>query len=416
MIVRRQYIVVGAVFLVVLAMLSFIYFAFIRANYVPLFQDIRESDASAIVAELDSQGIEYQLANAGKDILVPEENTGQARLALAGSNVALGGVVGFELFNESDMGLTEFAQKINYQRALQGELARTIMMMEGVEFARVHLALPERSIFKAGQSQPTAAVTIQTIGKVALAPERVSGIQQLVASAVPDLALGRVAILDEQGDLLNELVPEDLTGGAASDEKSALEQYFRARAQTAITQIIPGMRSEVKVLATKKDPGYAAAVTPEARSEQPAASKSGNDRDFRLRVLVRTPAALSEEDSSLLRSAIIEALALKPDAGDSLEFEIGPIGFRPGTSPALSTDEMLKSGSVASTDGSYEELKISWMDYVFNRWFLLFVGMSVIVGILFWKQRPRLSEDEQQSFADLLNEGLARQQGARNAD
>ncbi|MGC1470138.1 MAG: hypothetical protein WA793_12225, partial [Sphingorhabdus sp.] len=114
MIVRRQYIVVGAVFLVVLAMLSFIYFAFIRANYVPLFQDIRESDASAIVAELDSQGIEYQLANAGKDILVPEENTGQARLALAGSNVALGGVVGFELFNESDMGLTEFAQKINY--------------------------------------------------------------------------------------------------------------------------------------------------------------------------------------------------------------------------------------------------------------------------------------------------------------
>ncbi|MGC1468461.1 MAG: hypothetical protein WA793_03695, partial [Sphingorhabdus sp.] len=87
-----------------------------------------------------------------------------------------------------------------------------------------------------------------------------------------------------------------------------------------------------------------------------------------------------------------------------------------GTSPVLSTDEVLKSGSVASTDGSYEELKISWMDYVFNRWFLLFVGMSVIVGILFWKQRPRLSEDEQQSFADLLNEGLARQQGARNAD
>lgn len=416
MIVRRQYIVFGAILLIVLAIMSFVYFAFFRANYVPLFKDLRESDASAIVAELDSQSIEYQLANGGKDILVPEEKTGQARLALAGSSVALGGVVGFELFNESDMGLTEFAQKINYQRALQGELARTIMMMDGVENARVHLALPERSIFKAAQSQPTAAVTIQTIGKTALARERVAGIQQLVASAVPDLALGRVAILDEQGDLLSELVSDSAVGSVAGDEKSALEQYFRARAQSAIAQIMPGLRNEVKVLATKKDSGSSSGVTLEQQSGQSIAPKSGNARDFRLRVLVRTPAALSGEDSALLRAAIIEALALKPDDGDYLEFEIGSIGFRPGISPALPTDEILKSGSAASADGRFEKLKLPWMDYVFNRWFVLFIGFAATVGVLFWRQRPRLNEDEQQSFADLLNEGLSRQQATRNAD
>lgn len=413
MIARRQYFVFGTIFIVVLSILTIVYFAFFRAHYVPLFQNLRESDASAIVAELDNQGIEYQLANGGQDILVAEENTGQARLALAGSNVGLGGVVGFELFNESDMGLTEFAQKINYQRALQGELARTIMMMDGVEYARVHLALPERSIFKAAQSQPSAAVTIQTIGRKALEPERVAGIQQLVASSVPELDLGRVAILDEQGGLLSEIITDDINGGAAADEKTALEQYFRARAQSAINQIIPGLRSEIRVLAVKNSLPSDVTAEPQSQDDQRVASKSANERDFRLRILVRTAAALSGEDNALLRSALVEALALKLDAGDALEFEVGPIGFKPGISPA---DGLSKSSPSVPAEGSFEATKLSWIDYVFNRWFLLFIGMGFIVGILIWRQRPKLKEEEQQSFADLLNDGLARQQAARNAD
>src|SRR5881394_1772705 len=97
---------------------------------VPAYQNIRESDASAIVTELDRAGIPYDLANEGHDILVPEDQAAAARVLIAGSDVAMGGSVGFELFNDSDMGLTEFAQKINFQRAMQGELARTIMGME----------------------------------------------------------------------------------------------------------------------------------------------------------------------------------------------------------------------------------------------------------------------------------------------
>ena len=139
----------------VVAILAILWFALLRTNFVPAYQNIRQADASAIVAELDSAGIPYRLANDGHDILVPEEQASDARVAVAGSEVAIGGTVGFELFNDSDMGLTEFAQKINFQRAMQGELSRTIMMMDGIEFARVHLAIPERSIFRAAHRRGT---------------------------------------------------------------------------------------------------------------------------------------------------------------------------------------------------------------------------------------------------------------------
>ena len=175
------------------------YYTLVRVPMVPAYQNIREEDASAIVAELDRAGIPYELTNGGHDIMVPEDQAPAARVQIAGSDVAMGGTVGFELFNDSDMGLTEFAQKINFQRALQGELSRTIMSMQGVEFARVHLALPERSIFRSEQSEPTAAVTIQMAPGAALLEQRIDGIRQMVAHSVPGLAAGSVRDTGRKG-------------------------------------------------------------------------------------------------------------------------------------------------------------------------------------------------------------------------
>src|SRR5690606_7720229 len=187
-----------------------------------------------------------RVADNGHRVLVPREDIDRARVLVAGSGIAMGGVVGFELFNDSDMGLTEFAQKVNYQRALQGELARTIMMMDGVEFARVHLSIPERSLFRADANEPKAAVTVERqIGR-RLGQERVRGIQRLVASAVTGLEAREVAILDEPGQLLNAASE---TGGRVDtlDERSALEQYFRARAETAANAMLEGIPLEVRV-------------------------------------------------------------------------------------------------------------------------------------------------------------------------
>ncbi len=151
---RRQLILFGALFALVVAVLAGTYFAFLRPGYAVLYENIREADAAEIIAVLDKQGIDYRLEDDGHRVLVPDDEVGRARVLVAGSGVAMGGVVGFELFNDTDMGLTEFAQKVNYQRALQGELARTIMGMDGIVFARVHLSLPERTLFRAEQAGP----------------------------------------------------------------------------------------------------------------------------------------------------------------------------------------------------------------------------------------------------------------------
>lgn len=190
---RRQIIIFGGVFAFVVGILVIAYFAFLRPSFSVLYENVREADAAAIIEELESQGIVYRLADNGHAVLVPRNDVDRARVAVAGSDIALGGVVGFELFNESDMGLTEFAQKVNYQRALQGELARTIMMMEGISFARVHLAIPERALFRASATVPTAAVTIQAERGRPISTDRVMGIRRLVSSTVTDLSVRNVA-------------------------------------------------------------------------------------------------------------------------------------------------------------------------------------------------------------------------------
>jgi flagellar M-ring protein FliF len=136
------------------------YWLFIRATYVPLLTNLAPQDAADIVKVLDDRKIPYRLGDEGRTVLVASDKADGARIELVGSELPMRGQVGFELFNQSDMGLTEFAQKINYQRALQGELARTILLMDGIEAVRVHLGLPERGVFRDIQVQPKASVTL----------------------------------------------------------------------------------------------------------------------------------------------------------------------------------------------------------------------------------------------------------------
>ena len=120
-----------------------------RPKYEVLFRDLRPADAATIVDQLEKNKTPYRLDDGGATILAPAARIDETRLAIMGADLPLKGTVGFELFNKSDMGLTEFAQRINYQRALQGELSRTLMTIDAVDTARVHLTLPEPSIFRA---------------------------------------------------------------------------------------------------------------------------------------------------------------------------------------------------------------------------------------------------------------------------
>lgn len=400
----RQFVVLGIVFAVIVGLLALGYYLFLRADYVVLGQAMRPGDASAVVQELEKRGTPYRLRDGGTTILVPEDVADATRIGLAGSDVAARGEIGFELFNKSDMGLTNFAQKINFQRALQGELVRTIMAMDGVESARVHLALPERTLFRGDRAEPKAAVTIaMKPGQVADQP-RVAGIQQLVAAAVPDLPRSQVVVLDSLGRVISPASSEEPAGGRPADvqEKTAVEDYYRARARGAVERQLPGLKFLVRALAiptteTSADPAL-------ARDASWNPSGEGPRRNFRMRLMLVTTTALGAEEQALLRPAIMEAAGLDESSGDSLVFEVGPLG-QPGPSVSA-TEPMLPRAaspvqSPSAPDGIFPEPGVGF-------WIALAVFQAaLLIGVLVFRRRTRLDRDEQDAFADRLKRQLS---------
>ncbi len=321
----RQIKLLAGVFAALFVVLALGYYFFIRAEYSVLYSGLRPADASAIVAELDTQGVAYQLEDQGTTILVPKGESDSVRLAIVRSDAPLKGSAGFELFNKSDMGLTDFAQKINYQRALQGELARTIMMMDGIENARVHLTIPERSLFRGTRSEPKAAVTL-TLQRGKLVDEaRVAGIQRLVAAAVPDLKLADVVILDELGRIISpsaEVADESLPPELA--ERNAVQEYYRAHIRKAVEAVLPGLGADARVLVVPAPTAAESQWEPDGAATPSAplhsSAKDPSVRNFQLRVSVITPAPLNMEEQERVRAALVRAVGLKPESGDSLLF------------------------------------------------------------------------------------------------
>lgn len=407
---RKQIILTASLFAALVTVLTIAYFVFLRPDYSMLYDNVRESDVAAIVEELDRREIAYRLGEGGHAILVPADRIDEARVAIAGSEVALGGVVGFELFNESDMGLTDFAQKINYQRALQGELARTIMMMDGIAFARVHLALPERALFRNAPSDPKAGVTIQTKTGTPLLPKRVSGVQQLVANAVNDLTAGDVAVLDAEGQLLSTVSVADSAMGSASSEQSALESYFRARALNAADPVLKGVKFDINVVAQQLITMSTQAVEGEAGRAMP--DVADRERDFALRVTVRTTYPLPEDDRLAASRAVVDALGLELDSDDRMMFQTGPLG----TSETAVADVADRFEDTVTQRPASGVATIAparpWLgDALSDLVWLAMVPLAILLLILIGRRR-RLSEIERQSFADLLGEQLVLQERA----
>jgi len=180
-----------------------------RVEYRVLFADLSPQDAQAMTTELERLKQPYRLGDGGTSILVDKEAVHATRIKLMGRELPLHGAVGLELFNNTDFGMTEFAQKVNYQRALQGELTRTIQSLTEVREVRVLLALPEQGLFKQATSTAKASVTLTLRQGQRLRPEQVAGIQRLVAAAVPGMHMQTVTIVDNQGVALTREHGED---------------------------------------------------------------------------------------------------------------------------------------------------------------------------------------------------------------
>lgn len=227
---QRQIAVAVALSLLIFALLLGGYLM-LRPNYIVLFRGLKPLDAAAVVKELEKEKIPYRYDEAANAILVPEGESRAARIKLGSADLRLQDVVGLELFKDSDLGLTEFAQKVNYQRALQGEVARTLMSLEEVDMARVHLTLPESSIFRRDQVKPKASVTIFPKSSAPLGEDSIRGIQKLVAASVPGMAPADVIVLDQRGAAATA---DEI--GDVSDPKFALKQAIERSYEKKISE------------------------------------------------------------------------------------------------------------------------------------------------------------------------------------
>lgn len=172
-------------------------------EYALLYGNLDLTESAAIVSQLESEQIPYQLRRNGDAIYVPQEMVARTRLRLADQGLPSGGSVGYELFDKGDsLGSTNFMQNVKLVRALEGELARTIGSIDGVRSARVHLVLPKRQLFSREKQEPSASVVLRMRGNNRLSHGQVLAVQHLVASSVPGLVPNRISVIDDRGTLL----------------------------------------------------------------------------------------------------------------------------------------------------------------------------------------------------------------------
>jgi len=188
-----------------------------RQEYKVLFANIAEKDGGAIISQLSQMNVPYRIAEGGGAILVPSEMVYKVRLQLAAQGLPKSGGVGFELMESQKFGVSQFVEQVNYQRALEGHLARTIQAMPEIEEARVHLAIPRPSVFVRESQKPSAAILVQLRPGRVLDPGQVAGVVHLVSSAIPELSPRQVTVVDQRGNLLSGAADE--TGIAGLDRK-----------------------------------------------------------------------------------------------------------------------------------------------------------------------------------------------------
>src|SRR3954447_5709569 len=222
-------------------------------GFKPLFTGMSSEDAAAIVQKLKESGTEFRLGANGASVLVPEARVDELRLEMSGAGLPKTGRVGFELFDKNNLGITDFTEHVNYRRALEGELERSIKALNVVEQARVHLTFPKESVFLDLREEAKASVLVSTRGTSRLSSQNVSAISNLVASAVEGLAPDSVSVLDMQGNLLSRPRKHSADGNepseASLDYKHQIERDLVAKVESTLEPLLGEARFRVGVSA-----------------------------------------------------------------------------------------------------------------------------------------------------------------------
>ena len=343
-----------------------------RTRYGVLFTELKQVDAAEVAGALDGLQVPHRFSDDGATVLVPEESVYDARMKLVAQGVPHGGSVGFEVFKDSDFGVTEFAQRVNYQRALQGELERTIATIPDVQAARVHLTLRRAGMFESQDSPSKASVSLTLQPGRSLALKQVAGIQRLIASAVDGLSPDAVTVLGQGGAVLS-----GGTAGDSGEEQARVEARLRQRVEALLREALGESASfavsvnvqlnydrikQVKdtllaqgkdgngLLVRQKSSNTHGAAAPEGDAARTASSAGESELEYahgrqqeeievapgqvqRISVGIMVPSSVDEATSAKLASVIGAAIGLDAQRGDHLD--IAAVAAAPKTALAL---------------------------------------------------------------------------------
>lgn len=219
-----------------------------RPQFSPLYTDLAPADASAIVDQLTAQGVAYELTNGGATVMVPSDSVYDMRLKIAASGMSPTSEGGYSLLDSMGMSSSEFQQDVTYKRALEGEIAKTVSAMAGVETATVKLAMPEESVFVSTKADPTASVFIKTKSGSALNDDQVQSIVHLVSASVEGMKTTDVAVIDSTGTVLSA-VGSGTAASGANKQTIAYEERVAASIQSMLDPIVGAGKAVVTVTA-----------------------------------------------------------------------------------------------------------------------------------------------------------------------
>ena len=211
-----------------------------KTTYAVAFSGLNETDAGAIVDELSAQGIPYKL-DGSSTILVPTDKVYEVRIQMASAGLPqTGSTVGYELFSESSLGMTEFTQKVNYQRAVEGELERTISSLNAIEAVSVHIVQPEKSLLSSTQQEPTASIMVKTKSGATLSSNQVKAMTHLVAASIEGLKAENVVVVDSEGNMLasGAVIGADGAASAVSDARRSAELAVARDIQIKVQELL----------------------------------------------------------------------------------------------------------------------------------------------------------------------------------
>lgn len=212
-----------------------------QTQYEVLFYDMSSSETGAVVEKLKESNVSYKIENGGTKILVPTDQVQELRLKFARQGLPESGLVGYEIFDKSNLGMSNFVQQINYRRALEGELSRTLNQMEEIKSSRVHIVIPEEKLFKEDEQSPTASVILTLVSSSGLSQSHIKGIARLISSSIEGLSPENVTIIDSYGNVLSKGESSNSMFASSSDQlelQKAVEEELIAKSQEMLEKVV----------------------------------------------------------------------------------------------------------------------------------------------------------------------------------